>query len=714
MLTPSGATNDAPAFEKVDGKEVTVSYLDQMSRFLRADAFEASLRSHPQRVYQGNFLNDGILARDILQTGMAQIIFQHYWQELSADLQTRLDKEKYYTAYQHPYAGFIAADNIWQSFAPDMKKNYDALKTYAVASEQEAFNTRINLYLAERNFPPAFLKQMLYYQEKQYEWLPHDPNMVNDSLTLFGYKDAQDWFGPRFMQLSAQVIINSAAIAKQKGYKVTRDEALADIIYHSELAFKSIKDRSNLNAKNGYGYLQDYMRLTQMDENTLVNLWQDVLLFRRLFNDIGASVLVDALTVKDFNQYVHQAAEVDTYQLASEFQFKEIRDVQRFELYLDMIAGEDRDLLLLPQTLRPIAAIENEFPELIEKRYWVELATVNKNHLQAKVGVKETWDWEVAEANWQTIKKQFPELAIHVANTEEERLRILDQMDEKKRQLVDKFARAAIVDAHGEWLEEALTNAASHEEILALSMKGSSSLEGIKNAKQLALALEASNTGEFNYSQDQVHFYRIKVKESAQEKNIISFSDAINKEILDKTLKTKLDQNVDLYDQVFVSIQKDCANRGLKIGLEDKKQLAAYRFYSHIQSIQNKLTAQPETADQFLAASAVVTAIIEKPAITNQWKLQKVREIVDRSHIAALPLEQIIKLGGQPSAVCMDSQKGAVFYQFIQAVEQKEEIAEKLKEYQELLASEAKCNALREFLSLMEEKKALTLKDVTL
>jgi len=58
---------------------------------------------------------------------------------------------------------------------------------------------------------------------------------------LFGYHTAEDWFGPRFVKLVSEFVINSAKIAEQRGYKVSKEETLVDLMRNVETSFQQIR-----------------------------------------------------------------------------------------------------------------------------------------------------------------------------------------------------------------------------------------------------------------------------------------------------------------------------------------------------------------------------------------------------------------------------------------------------------------------------------------
>lgn len=707
VLAPT-QVHDETAFEALDGKTVKSSYLDEMARFLSADGAEAFLKNHMQKSYPGNFLNDGVVVKDFLQTGMAQVIFQYFFQELTPDLQTRLEKEKHFATYKHPYAQFITAESVWESFAPELRSQLDVLRASQDASLQESFDARVNLYLQERQFPPAFLRQVLLYQQKQYDWLPPDQALMQDNLSLFGYRDLNDWFGSTFVKLMSQVIINSAAIAKERGYKVSSEEVVTDLLAQSGQAFERLKGSANMHAKNGQELLQEYLRASQIDESRLINIWQDLLLFRRLFNDIGSSVIVDALALQDFNHYARQGAEIELYTLPVEFNFKDFHVLQLFEVYLDAIAQQNREPLLLPTSFKTVDELEKIAPQLVEKRFWVEIGSVNKNQLLAKVGIKETWDWELQDENWEALKKQFPELALNPAQDDQARFQVLEALDPKTRNLVDHFARETLADAHPEWKQYAMDIAPTHEEILAIGE--SCSLTGITDTKKLLAYLEAQPLDEtFDYTQDETNFYQLRIKERATAKNVLTFREALDKGILGKMLKNVLEKEPEYGESVLTAIQNECKKNGISLEATQKNELASYRFADYMRTQQKEILK--ESVETVSTSEDQARSILDRPPIALQWKLNTKKEVVNRSNPSTLCFEEV--MSSSPlgfSKIALLEERGLCFYQFLNKIEEIEDLAPQISHYRTMLASEAKCNALRDFLARMQNSQAITLR----
>lgn len=96
--------------------------------------------------------------------------------------------------------------------------------------------SRVKLFLAEKKFPSPMLKQVLRYQEKQYNWLSPDQDLDRLDLSLFGYHTIEDWFTPHFTRLVSEFIINASILAEAQGYEVSKAEAMADLIRNTQLS----------------------------------------------------------------------------------------------------------------------------------------------------------------------------------------------------------------------------------------------------------------------------------------------------------------------------------------------------------------------------------------------------------------------------------------------------------------------------------------------
>ena len=275
----------APSFRAKSDEEV--SYATQMVRFLDTEQWMIS-----QRIFTENFLNDGVISKEFLETGMAEMVALAYPERFQKDFTERREREKNYIPYKHPYIPSLSAMSLWAIFSPDIPK-----KLKYVQEGKGGFKERTELLLAQKQCPPTFLSQIIRYQEQKNSNFPSDPRLVRDDITVFSYQSLSDWYGEAFMEALANIIIHTADIARKRGFKVSKEELLADLVGRSQELYNGLKQKMELPVEDGYGLFQLYLRQTGLREQTALKIWEDVTLFRRLMHAVGDGALVDSLAL---------------------------------------------------------------------------------------------------------------------------------------------------------------------------------------------------------------------------------------------------------------------------------------------------------------------------------------------------------------------------------------------------------------------------------
>lgn len=582
VFTPKVQVKDEKLFQTIDGRTITQSYFSGLTRFLALEPL--SLRSF------GNILNDHVITKDFIESDIASIVIDQSREKILKDFEDRHVKEKSFRPYKHPIASDISAENVWVTFAPELKAELSKFTKIPDASSADGIKSRFYLFLMERKFPGELLSYILRYQEKENEGLEKDPRLNCESLALFGYKDLESWFGASFIESAANIIIKCAAFARVQGYKVSKDEVVAEILSKREKAYPYYKNHWN----NSYAMYQDCLKLLQMDELMVFSIMEDILLFRHLFADVSEANFVDTFSLKKFYGKAHECIEAEISYLPSELILKNENELKKFQAYLDLSSSNGNELAL-PEALDSMEVAREKSNDLIATTYEVTLAHVSKRELEAKVSVKATWDWE--EKN----KELFSELKNY------------ETVDKEKRAQIDSFARRKIVESHPEWIGSVLEAKTKEEKTLSLSPL--SKIEKLAGIKDLQALSEELNKGEVSgYSQDKENFYSIKVKKSFN--TLLSFKEALSEGVLDEISKK--------YDnEHFVKLEKDIFEDAKKEGFIDKgalfddvkNQLHKWRFASHLRS---------ENRDK------------------SPWPLLKKREKIFRHGNGIVPFEQAI------------------------------------------------------------------------
>jgi GcvH upstream region-like protein len=659
-------------FVAVDGSKIPWRDLEALALFIGTDNEDKLLMGGR---WGPNFLNDGVIKKDFLETGIAEQLAASFQQELLPDLKARQQREKGFQFYQHPQAKFLSAENAWEAVAPNMNALIAKMKAPIDLSDPQQFNEsfkdRVQLYLAERHFPDPSLRMVLRHQQKQYQWITQDPALERADLALFSYHTLDDWFSPVFTRLVAIFIINSAKIAEKQGYVVSKEEVLADLYHNAQISFEQQAQNPYLNVVSGEDYLREQLHRMGLQEGDAADLWRQVMLFRRLFHDLGGSVLVDPLTIGELHDYAKETVAGDLYRLPEPLWLGDFRKLQLFETYLDAVGerpSKKSSLLALPKKFKSVETIASKNPELVEKRYALQTAQVKKRDLQAKIGVKETWIWEVKDSSWEKLKKQFPELGIKKGGNEEERHQALSELDLKTRQRVDAFARAQIVEENPASIKEALEGLTLEKKMVFLRKKGKSpDFPGLKNTDEFIQLIEAypENQAKLSqYSPDNEIYYRIVVEDRSSPYEVMTFQKALSsgvlEEILEKTLEAYYVRLREKYPERFQKksgegwksfeevrqqigeeyfaplVQEIGRAYSAHSGKENKKLIGDYaaslRFYPYMVEVQTQLKKDPKKAASLLKEKIEGQ---ELGGLDEQWKVEKRPFTIDRSQPSA-------------------------------------------------------------------------------
>lgn len=754
------------AFKTVDGTVVTRHELDEMATFIGTDASDKLLFGG---MWGPNFLNDGVISKNFLETGLGIILATSYPQDIQPDLLARLDKEKRYSLYTHPQAGFIGIEAAWNYFAPAMTTYYNALRTTQDPTSPQAMQARVALFLMEKQFPQHTLRQVLRYQEKQYNWVTPDRNLDRADLSLFGYHTLEDWFGPRFVRLVSEFIINSATIAEQKGYQVTKADALADLIRNAELSFQQNAGSPNLGVATSHEYFNEQLRRLGMDQNGAANVWRQVMLFRLLFQDMGSSVFVDPYTFQKIDSYALESVEGELYRLPKEVRLADFKSLQKFESYLDAVAKrseEDKTNLVLPTTFLTAAQVAQKTPELVQKRYRLEITQANKKTLEGHVGVKDSWNWEVSDKGWEQLKKEFPELALKKGATREERFASLDSLDDKTRGRVDAFSRTAIVNEHPEWLTKALADATVMSVTVGLHEKGGHPLfVGLKDTKSLMQLLDAAplasqNAAEIkpaakdaaeklsNYTANQTIYYQIKVIDRAAQPEVLTYAEADQDGVLDDLLDKQLEasyakiretdpktfQKADQSWKAFADVKDAVAERNFSKVLtairtnysaaiapeKAPEQMipdfaATLRFYPYVKEMKAKLQKDPAQVALLTREPATVKeeALTASSSLADQWKLERAPYQTSRSSAdTALDHLNVFTLSaGEWTKVNTPANGDINFFHVAKKSNSMTEktVANSVSQARRMLSDDVQQRLMRHLLQTIQEKGAISL-----
>ncbi len=446
---------DCPIGKLIDDSPLMSQELELLTSFLSTSCNEHQLLEKGQ---MPNLLNDGVIQHLFLETGLLSLIAKPYFSEIAPELKERIDRVRTYRHYIHRDAPFLSCEAVWNRFFPGMKQEIQTLSKSSLGDE-ESLDLLGALYLHQGQLPTDVLRRILTYEQQQYTSLRRDDRLERIDLSMFGFQNLEEWLGGKLMRVIAQVILNGAAKAEREGYRVSEEEArrsLQQSLHHG--ITKTLSGRE-LKGEELYKIYQQQIHALHREERQVIAMWQKVLLFREMFEDVGASVILDASTHRAFSDFAREKLLVNTYELPEALHLKKFRDLLKLQTYLEAVAiapgKKTAASLQLPDRLATVFDVLSCTPELVEHRFNAEIAEVHYEALALQVTLKQIYEWEMNEEHFELLLKEFPLLTNTPCFTIEDRYAALEKMAPPLRLQIDKMAREAIVRAHPEWLETA-------------------------------------------------------------------------------------------------------------------------------------------------------------------------------------------------------------------------------------------------------------------
>lgn len=715
----------------VDGSNIMQRQLEAMSRLLSSGHENRGAFEQGKMI---NLLNDGVIYKDFLMTGMGIMLAERHFDELKPDLEIRFNKAKHYRPYSHPQAPFISAEMIWQYVAPQMSKHLVQLKQKCDALNPEAFALFCSLYVDQASFPPEMLRKFLSMQLGKCNWAQKDPELEQGNLALFGYLTAEDWFGPKFLEIVSQFIINASILAEQKGYKVSYDEARADMLQNTFIGMQGLVPADQQSYQGAAEICRSQIRNMGLEELTAVNTWRSVMLFRRFFNDVGNAAFLDTVSYQQFAAYAKETVSVDLYQLPEELCFRDFRSFLKLQIYVDAVSKNRGSPLSLTKSFLSADELEKKYPQLVQRRFFVEFSEASQEEIAQKISLKETWAWELEERNWSELARAFPALASANAQTRDARYAAIEKVEKTKRLEIDRFARHKIVGSHPEWIDEALTAAVPQKRWVSVRLKGGDlPFVGVFERAELIQQLD-KGTALDRFTEDKEHFYRIKVLNSSPVKEVLTFAESARDDTLNELLDQKLEKGYtdvrgkdpeifkkedgtwksfrEVKDQIGSRVYADL----LKAISEDFEQATgkkvndsldfyvSHRFHRYMRDAKKQLEASPENPSLVRSTSPASEEATARAPLEMQWLLVKNPTEIKRSSREAVDKEDLFKLSPGTWSSVAANQGTLSFSRILERPIKDADIQEEVAQGHQRLSIDAKRCLMQKVLTQLDNK----------
>lgn len=565
-----------------------------------------------------NLLSDSMVHKRFILSGLGRILADHVFDDLEGELEERFQRASRYTPYQHPYAPHISAEQVWIQYCPQILGVLSQIKSHEGDFTKEQVDLLFDCYCAQASFPAPLLHQMLYYREQQSDGVRPDPGLQGANVALFGFESVKDWFGPKFVDQMARFILNAACIAKDEGYEVSAEEARIDLYRNVTSAMERLQGGKKSDAEQIHAVYINQIQRLGLSEEEAVAIWQDVLSFERMVEEAGQGIFFDSLSLDHFKGFAAKGTTVIHYEMPEFLRFNTFYELIKFQRYKEIVS--ECGLLDLPQSMRDPQDLLEEHPDLVYKRFDVELSSVTKDEVAARVSLKKTWEWEGNADNYAQLVTEFSVLEGKPAATFEERMESLDGIDPSVRFKIDQYSRLALVEAHPEWIEEELLTRPASRHTLDVRLKQ----DGHPFSGSDFLALIEGDSPELkSYSPDSNTYFLITTLEKYPGWNIVAFEEAndVLEEKLDQILRVAYENSDEsapydeVRDHIAATIYVDLI-RAIGGDANDLDQLATRCFDTYLQQMRSLAMEDP---DAFALA-------LEKPfsvvGSTKQWSLE--------------------------------------------------------------------------------------------
>lgn len=656
----------------VDGSSIRERELQAMIRFL-------SLGSHET------------LKNDFFSTGLLTILAEKYFSDVQGDFQERWEKAKRFAPFSHPELPFLSAALVWDRFAPELVRHLDEVKQGP--PNASTFAVYIQLYFDQLKFPPEMLARILQYQYQQFNGARS--NFDPRYLSLFGFQNFEEWFGPRFTEILGKFFWNGAVIAEERGYRVTLSEARADLL---RTCLETLSARQQATFADAGAFLRMQTLNAGIDETQAAEIWRKVMLVHRLFNEVGQGVLADPLMYREFSLFAQETATVESYHLPPTLRMKDFRSLLKFQYYVDAVAPKWKNRLSELPEMASLSEIEKRAPELVVSRYTLEIAKITKEEVASRLTLKETWDYETSDAGWNRLKGQFPALASGDCKSREERLQKLDQLKTPLRLKIDQAARSFLLETHPEWVEEALAKSPLQKTQVAIRSRGYvAPFDEIEETEKLRDFLNHRSVGEpAVFTNDHQIFYRINLLEKPQAKEVLTFQEALKNdwigEILDRRLKEVYEKDPDKFKKPFEEVRDLVGVSLFGDHFKSLQECPGRRFVPLMQAAQKKIAA----------GDLSLTEATGNP-LQDQWRLVRETKEIERSDSTSLSKPEMFALkAGEWSSVSASPTGDTAFFRLVKREKSFKPIDEQICSGQKQLGLDAQRLLMHQILEKLD------------
>lgn len=713
-IVPKGASSipDKVAYVTTSKEKIKQSKFEGVKTLLLTNNGEYSLYGP---ILGPHYFTENFFVSDLMKPGFLNLLYNKFSTELNKEIEEKYKQELAFQPYIHPNAAFLNAQTIWSIHAPNLQHSLETYKNSLDPKKQ--FEAKQNLFLAESKFSSLALWQMLSENERQFDWVPNDPNLNPQRLNLFGYHSLEDWFGEKLIQKASEFIFEVNAIAKQQGYRLTDQEAEQDLIQQNQINFSRIKALGVEDFQNSDDYFNAKLRHLGMNRVQLISLWKELLIFRRFFQESGNAAILDSLAFSKFEQVATEKIRANQYTLPPSLHSASFEDLMKMEVYLEAL-GKPLNQLSLNFKRKECEEVAASYPQLVETPYQLQYKEINLTSAALSIRVQDIWNWKLDPQNYSTLSERFPELKLAGEPNSELFQTHLENLDALTANRVDQFVREFLFKGNKEWLEKAFMMADSKiEEVCVrpngqgLPFKGLELFDQKENFLSDLSNYERSNEqrgDNLPFTFDQHHYYQILALDKMGPMRLVALEKLKQEHQLDKMLHKKLNEYLGhetKFQRGLTSAQKKVA---LKLFNPLKEHIVAefltthkeseqefseafycqYRFYHEMQAALNFMKENGKTG--------------EKYSFNGLWTLEESSQTLVRYLAPQKVMEDLLPLSeGQWSAVNLYGEDLEFYHVFEKLQNNGRHVMQ--REYKNQIGVELKKARAQEILNQLQE-----------
>lgn len=500
-----------------------------------------------------SLLHDGVIERDFLASGLGAALADTYLPALQQEIAERASKLRHFQPYEHPSDPHISLKALWKRIAPALHA-----RLQEVQGKEAGFGHLADLYLHALQCPAEHVRQLLLTQQEKRKADP-DPALRQVPLSPAGFSSYADWFGPTWLSLVSQCILNVADVAEKEGVRISQAEAKRELFRLFSENLAHVKKEPEREKR-----VQEFRTACAelgLHEQHVVDLWRKVLLFRTFLADAAEAIVLDALPFAQSSALAHETMTVDLYAPPEPLPFRDLFGLARWQLYTEALPKQS---------------------SLSAKTYDISYASVHRSSVSCAFSLKEMWQWASQDHHWEKLAATFAELSATAPKTPEERFCVLAAYEPGARIAIDKAIQRAMLEKSGN-IERAL-EAAEKKEATVLFGEHifHHPFSGMTDPQELLALLEQKEPVKCITFDGDV-YYRIESTPSARRSRLLHFHEA--KPLLDSWLEEALEA---VYPEARKNQPKEfrAANGTPKPLKEVKEQLVRFAFAPVLKEIE--------------------------------------------------------------------------------------------------------------------------------